>query len=226
MRILRMALIPALILLLAAALVPAQQSAVKKSPAKPAGSAGQTVQAPAVYRVNFETSKGNFIIEVTRAWAPRGANRFYQLVKSGFYNDCRFFRVVSGFMVQFGINGIPETNAKWRQSTIPDDPVLQKNLRGMVSFATSGPNSRTTQVFINFNDRNTNLDGMGFAPFGKVVEGMEIVDALYAGYGEGAPRGRGPNQGRIQEEGNEYLVKNFPKLDYIIKATIVKAPVK
>jgi peptidyl-prolyl cis-trans isomerase A (cyclophilin A) len=178
-------------------------------------------QAPATYRVKFDTSKGAFIVEVHREWAPTGADRFYNLVKSGFYDDARFFRVVSGFMVQFGINADPKLSAVWREARIQDDPVKQSNKRGFITFATSGPNSRTTQVFINFGD-NGRLDNQGFAPFGEIVSGMNVVDALFAGYGEGAPGGRGPEQGRIQSEGNAYLTKDFAKLDYIRKATIEK----
>ena len=176
-------------------------------------------QAPATYKAKFDTSKGTFVIQVTRAWAPQGADRFYNLVKNGFYDDVRFFRVISGFMVQFGINGNPATMAHWREAQIKDDPVRQSNKRGMITFATAGPNTRTTQVFINFGN-NAGLDGQGFAPFGQVVSGMKVVDALYAGYGEGAPQGRGPEQGRLQAEGNAYLSKSFPKMDFIKKATI------
>ena len=176
-------------------------------------------KAPAVYKAKFDTSKGTFVIEVHRDWAPNGADRFYNLVKNGFYNDARFFRVINGFMVQFGISGNPDLSALWREATIPDDPVKQSNTRGMVSFATAGPNTRTTQVFINFGD-NSALDGQGFAPFGQVASGMNVVNSIYGGYGEGAPRGRGPDQGRIQTEGNAYLVEAYPKLDYIKKATI------
>jgi len=176
-------------------------------------------KAPAVYKAKFETSKGTFVIEVHRDWSPNGADRFYNLVKSGFYNDARFFRVIDGFMVQFGISGNPDLSAVWREARIPDDPVNQSNTRGMVSFATAGPGTRTTQVFINFGN-NAMLDGQGFSPFGQVVSGMDVVDSLYKGYGEGAPRGQGPDQGRIQMQGNAYLVTDFPKLDYIKKATI------
>jgi peptidyl-prolyl cis-trans isomerase A (cyclophilin A) len=176
-------------------------------------------KAPAVYKAKFDTSKGTFVIEVHRDWAPNGADRFYNLVKNGFYNDARFFRVINGFMVQFGISGNPDVSAVWREARIPDDPVKQSNQRGMVSFATAGPNTRTTQVFINFGD-NAGLDGQGFSPFGQVVSGMDVVDSLYDGYGEGAPRGQGPDQGRIQMEGNAYLITDFPKLDYVKKATI------
>jgi peptidyl-prolyl cis-trans isomerase A (cyclophilin A) len=178
-------------------------------------------QAPASYKVKFDTSKGVVVIQVTRAWAPHGADRFYNLVKNGFYDNVRFFRVISGFMVQFGINGDPQLSARWRQAQIPDDPVTQSNARGMITFATAGPNTRTTQVFINFGN-NANLDGMGFAPFGKVVSGMNVVDAINAEYGEGAPRGRGPDQSRLQTEGNAYLAREFARMDYIKKATIEK----
>jgi len=176
-------------------------------------------KAPAVYKAKFDTSKGTFVIEVHRDWAPNGADRFYNLVKNGYYNDVRFFRVISGFMVQFGISGNPDLSAVWREARIPDDAVKESNQRGYVSFATAGPGTRTTQVFINFGN-NAGLDGQGFSPFGQVVSGMDVVDALYNGYGEGAPSGRGPAQGRMQTEGNAYLLTDFPKLDYIKKATI------
>jgi peptidyl-prolyl cis-trans isomerase A (cyclophilin A) len=176
-------------------------------------------KAPAVFKAKFDTSKGTFVIEVHRDWSPNGADRFYNLVKSGFFNDARFFRVIDGFMVQFGISGNPDLSAVWREANIPDDPVKESNQRGMVSFATAGPGTRTTQVFINFGD-NAGLDGQGFSPFGQVVSGMDVVDAFYNGYGEGAPNGRGPDQGRVQMQGNGYLMKDFPKLDYIKKATI------
>jgi peptidyl-prolyl cis-trans isomerase A (cyclophilin A) len=176
-------------------------------------------QAPSVYKVNVDSSRGRFVIEVHRDWAPLGADRFYNLVKNGFYDNARFFRVISGFMVQFGVNGDPKVSAVWREARIKDDPVQQSNSRGMITFATAGPNTRTTQVFINFGN-NQALDRMGFAPFGRVVSGMDVVDALYSGYGEGAPRGNGPDQQRVQREGNAYLTKDFAKLDYIKKASI------
>ncbi|HEY4856756.1 MAG TPA: peptidylprolyl isomerase [Xanthobacteraceae bacterium] len=178
-------------------------------------------QSPATYKVRFDTSKGTFVVEVHRDWAPNGADRFYNLVKNGFYDDTRFFRVVSGFMVQFGINGDPRVAAPWRSATMKDDPVKQSNKRGTITFATAGPDSRTSQVFINFAD-NSPLDRQGFSPFGQVTSGMSVVDALHSGYGEGAPSGRGPEQGRIQREGNAYLEKDFPNLDYVKKATIEK----
>jgi peptidyl-prolyl cis-trans isomerase A (cyclophilin A) len=175
--------------------------------------------APATYKAKFDTSKGVFVIEVTRAWAPQGADRFYNLVKNGFFDNTRFFRVIPNFMVQFGISGDPALNGKWRVARIPDDKPAQSNTRGMVTFATSGPNARTTQVFINFKN-NSRLDPLGFAPFGKVVSGMNVVDALNGEYGEGAPDGRGPDQMRLQAEGNAYLAKDFPRMDFIKKATI------
>ncbi len=166
------------------------------------------------YQVQFETSGGTFVVEVHRSWAPLGADRVRELVTSGFYDGCRFFRVVPGFMVQFGINGDPATSAMWSTRRIADDPVLESNLRGYVTFATAGPGTRTTQLFINYAD-NSRLDSMGFAPFGMVTSGMDVVDAINAEYGEM------PMQGRIQSEGNAYLMASFPNLDYIIHATIL-----
>ena len=178
-------------------------------------------QAPPLYKVQFDTSKGAFVVEVHRDWAPNGADRFYNLVKNGFYDNARFFRVVSGFMVQFGINGDPKISAVWREASIKDDPVTKSNARGAITFATAGPDTRTTQVFINYAD-NSRLDGQGFAPFGIVASGMDVVDKLYSGYGEGAPRGAGPDQSRIQREGNAYLTGQFANLDYTKKASIQK----
>jgi cyclophilin family peptidyl-prolyl cis-trans isomerase len=178
-------------------------------------------QAPATYKAKFDTSKGVFVLELNRDWAPNGADRFYNLVKNGFYDTVRFFRVISGFMVQFGINGDPKLSAQWREARIQDDPVKQSNKRGFITYAMAGPNTRTSQVFINFAD-NAGLDSQGFSPFGRVVSGMNVVDALNAEYGEGAPRGRGPDQGRIQMEGNAYLMKDFGRLDFVKKATIEK----
>jgi peptidyl-prolyl cis-trans isomerase A (cyclophilin A) len=208
------------ILTLAFALTALATPALAQSP-KLSNPAALTEPAPASYKARFDTSKGAFVIQVNRTWAPHGADRFYNLVKNGFYDNVRFFRVISGFMVQFGINGNPTLSAHWRTANIPDDPVRQSNKRGMITFATAGPNTRTTQVFINFSD-NSNLDGMGFAPFGRVVLGMNVVDSLNAEYGEGAPRGRGPDQGRLQMEGNAYLAAHFKGMDYVKKATIVR----
>ena len=178
--------------------------------------------APASYKVNFDTSAGAFVVEVQRVWAPQGADRFYNLVKNGFYDNTRFFRVISGFMVQFGINGDPALSSVWQNARIPPDPVKESNKRGYITYAMGGtPDSRTTQLFINFGD-NSRLDASGFAPFGRVISGMEVVDKIYSVYGEGAPRGAGPDQGRIQAEGNAYLTKDFPKMDYIKTARIEK----
>jgi peptidyl-prolyl cis-trans isomerase A (cyclophilin A) len=201
--------------------VPNNQSSQPQASPDPAKA---TAQAPEKFKVNLDTTKGPVVIEVVRAWAPKGADRFYNLVKSGFYTDVAFFRVIDGFMAQFGIHGDPAVSAKWRgpAAQIADDPVKQSNLRGFVSFAMAGPNTRTTQLFINYADRNKQLDGMGFSPFGRVIQGMENVDNLYSGYGEGAPRGRGPDQSLIQTQGNAYLRKSFPRLDYIKSATIVE----
>jgi cyclophilin family peptidyl-prolyl cis-trans isomerase len=179
-----------------------------------------TEKAPETFKAQFETTRGKFTIEVTRSLSPNGADRLYNLVRSGYFKDIAFFRVISGFMCQFGIHGDPSVSAKWREAAIPDDPVKGSNTRGAITFATAGPNSRTTQLFINFGD-NRNLDGMGFSPFGKVTEGMDVVDKINSEYGEGAPRGRGPDQGRIQREGNAFLKKDFPNLDYIKSVTIV-----
>ncbi len=179
-------------------------------------------RAPSAFRVRFDTTKGAFVVEVHRDWAPRGADRFYNLAKVGFFDEVRFFRVIAGFMVQFGIQGEPAVAAVWREAQIQDDPVKQSNRRGMVTFATAGPNTRTTQVFINFKD-NAGLDAQGFAPFGQVVEGMSVVDSLYAGYGEGGPGG-GPDQGRLQMEGNAYLKRDFPKLDVVKTAKVIATP--
>jgi peptidyl-prolyl cis-trans isomerase A (cyclophilin A) len=180
-----------------------------------------TAQAPAVFRARFVTTKGPFEIEVHRAWAPLGADRFYNLVGAGFYDGVKFFRAVKGFMVQFGINGQPAISKRWVEATIPDDPVEQANLRGFVTFATSGRDSRTTQIFINLVD-NKRLDASGFSPFGQVVSGMEVVDSLHTGYGEGPPGGPGPDQEWIEAEGNAYLERSFPALDAVKTATIVR----
>ena len=189
--------------------------------AAPADTGAATIEGtPTVFRARFETSEGDFVIEVQREWAPLGAERFYGLVRDGYYDGVRFFRVIPGFMAQFGIHGDPRVSALWRDRRIPDDSVRQRNTRGMISFATAGPNTRTTQVFINYRD-NSRLDAMGFAPFGRVVEGMDVVDRLYGGYGEGAPDGRGPNQSRVQAEGNAYLERDFPELDHVKRAAIV-----
>ncbi|MFP6620844.1 MAG: peptidylprolyl isomerase [Pirellulaceae bacterium] len=170
--------------------------------------------APDEFGVKLETSQGDVIIVVNRQSAPLGADRFHSAIKQGFYDDCRFFRVVPNFVVQFGINGDPKTQTKWREAKIKDDPVKVSNKRGTLTFATAGPGTRTTQMFINLGD-NSRLDAMGFAPFGKVIKGMDVVDKLTSKYGQM------PQQGQIQSEGNAYLKKNFPDMDFIKKATIV-----
>ena len=180
-------------------------------------------KAPDVYQAKFVTTKGDIVIQVTRAWAPQGADRFYNLVKYGFYDGASFFRVIPGFMVQFGISGKPAVSEVWHSADIPDDPVRQSNVAGAVTFATAGPDTRTTQVFINYAD-NKNLDAQGFAPFGKVTAGMDVARSFYSGYGEGAPMGNGPDQQLIQSQGEAYLAKDFPKLDHIKSAAILPAP--
>ena len=187
---------------------------------QPASSTAEA-HAPDSYKVHFDTSKGAFVLQVNRSWAPLGADRFYTLVTSGFYDGARFFRVLPGFVVQFGIAADPAVSAKWRNANLPDDPVSQSNRPGTITFATGGPNTRTTQVFINLAD-NARLDGSGFSPFGVVTQGMDVVEQLYSGYGEGAPNGSGPAQPQAEAEGNAYLEREFPKLDYIKKATIEK----
>lgn len=179
-------------------------------------------KAPDTYQVKFETSKGDFTVSVTRAWAPLGADRFYNLAKHHFFDNDSFFRVLTGFVAQFGISPYPALNPIWEKAAIKDDPVTQSNKKYSLVFATAGPNTRTTQLFINLAD-NPRLDGAGFAPFGQVTEGMNVVDTLYAGYGEGAPGGSGPNQDEIQKQGKLYLDKNFPQLDYV-KTTILTPP--
>jgi peptidyl-prolyl cis-trans isomerase A (cyclophilin A) len=195
-----------------------QGSAARPSLLKPSS---LDARAPANFKAKFTTTKGDFVVEVTRAWAPLGADRFYNLVKNHFYDGAAFFRVLPGFVAQFGLSAKPEISRVWASATFKDDPVTQSNLEGFLTFATAGPNTRTTQLFINLAD-NRNLDGMGFAPFGKVVEGMDVVQKFYSGYGEGAPGGNGPNQSRIASEGKAYLDKSFPLLDSIKTAVVVQ----
>jgi peptidyl-prolyl cis-trans isomerase A (cyclophilin A) len=200
----------------AAVAISAQESGkVDFSKAKLKTPAQLTETAPATYKAAFDTTAGKFVVEVRRAWAPRGADRFYNLVKNGFFDDTRFFRVVPSFMVQFGISGDPAIASAWQNANINDDPVKESNKRGYITFATRGPNTRTTQVFINFKD-NAGLDRQGFAPFGEVVSGMDVVDKINAAYGEQ------PNQASIQTQGNAYLRAKFPKLDYVKKASVEK----
>jgi len=184
------------------------------SSAPPPSASSGSATAPPDFKVKFDTSRGPFVVEVHRDWAPLGVDRFYELVKGGFYDDARFFRIVPGFVVQWGLNKDPKVSAEWREKPIQDDPVRESNRLGYVTFAkTNQPNSRTTQIFINFVN-NANLDAMGFAPLGKVTEGMDVIAGLYAGYGEA------PQQNLIESEGNAYLQRDFPKLDYIKTARV------
>ncbi len=202
----------------------AKAPAAKAKPFDPALLQPATLRAkaPAEYEVKFVTTAGEFTIKVTRAWAPNGADRFYNLVRHHFYDGATFFRVLPGFMAQFGISAYPEVSKVWENATIKDDPIVQSNHRGFVSFATAGPNTRTTQVFINYGN-NEALDRSGFSAFAVVSDGMEVVEKLYNGYGEGAPDGHGPDQGLITSRGRAYLEKGFPKLDSIRSATLVPA---
>lgn len=181
-------------------------------------------RAPDVYRVVFVTSEGPVTVEVQRPWAPRGADRLYNLARHGFFEGGRFFRVVEGFVAQFGLSGRPEVDRTWRARPIPDDPVRRSNVRGTLTFASAGEDTRTTQLFFNLAD-NERLDGMGFAPVGEVVEGMSNVDSLHAGYGDAQPRGQGPVQGRILEEGSAYLATEYPELDSIREVRVEEVPV-
>ena len=176
--------------------------------------ASLTEKAPATYDVKFTTSKGDFVVQVTRSWAPLGADRFYNLVKHGYFNGAAFFRVVPGFIVQFGLSADPAVNKVWRTANIKDDPVTQSNKPGTLTFATAGPNTRTTQLFINFGN-NAALDAQGFAPFGTVTSGMDVVRGIYSAYGEM------PDQQAITLQGKAYLEKSFPNLDTIKSTTIV-----
>jgi len=199
------------LLLLTASIALGQASNTLMNPA------ALNAKAPATFNVKFDTSAGTIVVEVHRDWAPNGADRFYNLVKNGFYNNCRFFRVVPNFMVQWGINGDPNIQKHWEEANIKDDLVKQSNTRGYITYAqSSAPNSRSTQLFINFKD-NSFLDNQKFAPFGKVISGMDVVDKINSTYGEK------PDQSVIQTQGNAYLNKNFPKLDYIKTATIEQA---
>jgi peptidyl-prolyl cis-trans isomerase A (cyclophilin A) len=179
-----------------------------------------TAKAPETFDVKFATTKGDFTVTVTRSWSPQGADRFYNLVRHHFYDNASFFRAISGFMVQFGISAYPPVSSAWTSANIKDDAVAKSNTKGFITFATAGANTRTTQVFINLVD-NARLDGMGFSPFGQVTNGMNVVESLYTGYGEGAPGGAGPAQDQIEKLGKPYLDKGFPNLDSIKTATIV-----
>jgi cyclophilin family peptidyl-prolyl cis-trans isomerase len=195
-------------------------AAQDKSPLLDPQSPAVNLTAPAEFKVKLETSKGDIVLNVVRDWAPKGADRFYSLVKNGYYDDCRFYRVLPKYVAQVGIHGDPKISGKWHEAPIGDDPVKQKNTRGRVTFAKGGPNSRTTNIFINLRD-STSLDSQGFAPIGEVIEGMDVADQLHSGYGDGAPKGRGPSQKRLYEEGNAWLQKDFKDLDLIKTAKIV-----
>ena len=180
--------------------------------------------APDLYLVRVETTKGAFVMEVTRTLAPRGADRFYHLVQTGFYDDSRFFRVVTGRFAQFGIAGDPALARIWRKAEVPDDKESASNVRGSFAFAMTGPGARTTQIYICTDDSMKRQDGDGFAPFGRIVEGMDVVDRLYKGYGEQSGGGmRAGHQDKLFEEGNAYLDREFPQLDRLIRARIVKS---
>ena len=177
--------------------------------------------APDAFRVRFDTTAGRFVIEAHREWAPLGVDRFYNLVRAGFFDDSRFFRVRAAYIAQFGIAGNPAIATVWREERILDDPVKQSNTRGFVGYAMTGPNTRTTQLYINLVDNSRN-DREGFAPIGRVVEGMEVVDRLYSGYDESAGGGmRGGKQGKLFESGNAYLDREFPRLDKLIRARVL-----
>ena len=185
------------------------------------GSKSETNPAPGEYKVRLQTSKGDVLILVHRDWSPFGADRFYELTKLGFYDGNRLFRVLRGFIVQWGLTGDPKLNGDWSKRTIKDDPPKVSNKIGTVVFATAGPNSRTTQVFINLGDNSSSLDPQGFTPFGEVIQGMDTVTSFYADYGDGPPSGTGPDQESIAAFGNSYLEEHFPKLDYIKTARVV-----
>ena len=175
--------------------------------------------APERFRVRFETSEGEFVVAARRDWAPLGVDRFYNLVRGGFFDDSRVYRAVDGFVAQFGLNGDPYVNQAWKTEFLVDDPVTQTNRRGTVTFAKGGRHSRTTEIFVNLRD-NPQLDENGFAPIGEVVEGLEVADAFYTAYGDGPPRGEGPYQAMVEARGNAYLDADFPELTRIERATL------
>lgn len=191
-----------------------------RSPLLDPSSAAINLVAPDTFKVLFETTNGDFVVEVYREWAPRGADRFFSLVYNRYYDDIYFFRNISGFMTQFGIHGEPAVSEAWKEARIADDSVSATNERGTISFAMAGPDTRTVQLFINHGN-NARLDALGFAPFGRVTGGMDTIDRLYSGYGESAPQGRGPSQDLISSEGNSYLRESFPLLDSIRRARLV-----
>ncbi|MDR3727171.1 MAG: peptidylprolyl isomerase [Terracidiphilus sp.] len=225
-----MRVLATVLVLCASLLVHAQTPAPKRAPSKSSAPhsaaasahpsllnpASLNAKAPAVYKAQFTTNIGSFVVEVHRDWAPLGADRFYNLVRNGYFTNAAFFRVVRGFIVQFGLSANPAVNKVWHTATIPDDRVTQNNKRGTLVFASAGPNTRTTQMFINTVD-NTNLDRQGFAPFGTVVQGMDVVDKIFPGYRDT------PRQDLITTQGDAYLKANFPDIDRIKIARIVPA---
>jgi peptidyl-prolyl cis-trans isomerase A (cyclophilin A) len=204
----------------AAAALAVTAACAHRSPLLTPNPRAERLAAPDTFVVRFSTTKGPFDVEFIRSWAPRGADRVYYLVRNGYYDDVRFFRVLPGFVAQFGESGDPRVAKIWDVRTVPDDPVRESNTRGTVAFATAGPNTRTTQLFVSLGN-NARLDRLGFTPLGRVTSGMRVVDSLYGGYGEGPPKGKGPDQDRIAAEGNRYLERDFPKLDWIRNAKIV-----
>lgn len=207
--------------LAAAAACLALAACSSSSEKKEAAPAVTNERAPDLFQVNFDTSKGKIVVEVHRDWAPNGVDHFYTLVKTGFYNGSRFYRTIRNFVAQFGIAGDPKTNALWANASIPDDPVRQPNETGTLTYAATGmPNSRTTQLFFNLRNNSAALDQRGFAAFGKVITGLDVMESLYTGYGEMPPNGEGPDPQKIAAEGTAYLESQFPRLDYIKTATI------
>ena len=212
----------AAVMLLGGALAPSSLEATQAPPRALLNPSLQKQPAPATYKVRFRTSAGEFIVQINRQWAPHGADRFHHLVRNGYYSGNRFFRAIAGFMVQWGMHGNPTVTRAWRDATLPIDPVRQSNRRGTITFAMgASPSQRSTQVFINLVN-NGYLDPMGFAPIGEVISGMATVDRITTVYGEGEPFGRGPDQERVEAEGNKYLLQFFPKLDSITTAVIVR----
>jgi len=196
----------------ATALLAVLAGGCRKPPAK--------VVVPDVFHVKFETSQGDFVVEANRAWAPHGVDRFHELLRMRYFDQNRFFRVLPGFIAQFGVHRDFNVHATWRNLYIVDDPPKEKNVRGTLAFARSGPNTRATEIFINLAD-NAALDDQGFVPFGKVIQGLDVVDKFYSGYGEMRPEGKWIDRARVEEETNEYLVQRFPKLDYIKQAQLL-----
>ena len=208
----------AFVIAVALAFAGCSPSSETKESAAPAAAKREPV--PDVYHVQLDTSKGLIDLEIHRDWAPRGADHFYELVHTGFFDGARFFRVVRDFVVQFGINGDLQTNQLWASGMLADDPVKEHNVKGTLTFAMRGPNTRSTQLFINLSDNRKSLDGHGFAPIGKVTAGMDVVESLYSFYGDMPPMGQGPDPDLIQRQGAPYLESHFPRLDFIKKAVI------